>query len=523
MRAHETGTESAVNQRIRYLQARLPGPEDQDVSALRGRIQLLLTLLLVVTNVIGAVVVAALNYLIIPGGGPSDDLLAALVIAIPLYVIGAVVFGAVTITRVTLRELDWALSDRSPTRQQRISALKLPWRITLMQSGLWAVAVVVFTSIAVVVQPGGALPTFFSVLIAGIVVSAIAYLFTEYVLRPVAAQALADQRDPGFRTAGVRRRMVVFWFLGTAAPVLGLVVAGLVALTRPEEVALDRFAYAILSLAAVLLVFGMLVTLLNAQAVVTPLNAVRDALATVRDGDFDARIVVNDATELGQLQAGFNHMAEGLAERERIRDLFGRHVGASVAAEATGKDVELGGETRVVSVLMIDLIGSTTFATDRPPAEVVQMLNRFFGIVVEEVDRREGLVNKFMGDAVLAIFGSPVPLDDHAAAALAAARGIIGRLGTEVPEVGAGIGVSTGEAVAGNVGSQSRFEFTVIGDAVNAAARLTELAKDAPGFVLVSRRSVAEASDEEQAHWTDHGSTTLRGRLEPTDLSILRH
>lgn len=510
-----------VNRRIRRLQARALGPEGQDLAALRPRIQILLTLLLVVTNVIGAIVVAALNYLIIPGGGPSAELASALVIATPLYVMAAVIIGAVTITRIILRELDWALSDRSPTRQQRVSALKLPWRVTLMQSALWAVAVPVFTTIALVVQPGGALPTFFSVTIAGIIVSAIAYLLTEYVLRPVAARALADQRDPDFRTAGVRRRMVVFWFLGTAAPVLGLVVAGLVALTRPEDVELTRFAWAILSLAAVLFVFGLLVTLLNVQAVVTPLNALRNALASVRDGDFEARIVVSDATELGQLQAGFNDMAEGLAERERIRDLFGRHVGASVAAAATDKDVELGGETRVVSVLMIDLIGSTTFATNRPPVEVVEMLNRFFGIVVEEVDRHEGLVNKFMGDAVLAIFGTPVPLDNHAVAALAAARGIIGRLATEVPEIGAGIGVSTGEAVAGNVGSQSRFEFTVIGDAVNAAARLTELAKDAPGFVLASRRSVADASAAEQAHWTDHGNTTLRGRLEPTELSVL--
>jgi adenylate cyclase len=512
--------ESNVKRRIRSLQASLLGPESQNVSALRGRIQVLLTLLLVITNVIGAAIVGALNYLIIPGGGPSEELVSALVIAIPLYVLAAVTFGAVTITRITLRELDWALSDQTPTRQQRISALKLPWRITVMQTGLWAVAVLIFTALAAVIQPGGALPTFFSVTIAGIVVSAIAYLFTEYVLRPVAARALADRRDPDLRTAGVKRRMVVFWFLGTAAPVLGLVVAGLVALTRPEDVELERFAYAILSLAAILLIFGLLVTLLNVQSVVTPLVGVRDALARVRDGDFETRIVVDDATELGLLQVGFNDMAEGLAEREKIRDLFGRHVGESVAKAATDNETALGGETRVVSVLMIDLIGSTTFATNRPPTEVVDMLNRFFGVIVEEVDRNGGLVNKFMGDAVLAIFGTPVHLDDHPGAALAAARAIADRLADEVPDVGAGIGVSTGEAVAGNVGARSRFEFTVIGDAVNAAARLTELAKDAPGHVLVSRRSTTDASSDEQAHWTDHGSITLRGRLEPTDLAV---
>ncbi len=508
--------------RLSRLLRRVLDPDVQDTRGLRVRIQTLLTVLLVGTNVIGAVVVVAMNYVIIPGGGPSPELLRALVVAVPLYVIAAVVFGTLTITRLTVRELGWALSDRSPTQQQRITALKLPWRITLVQLGLWMIAAVVFTAITQVRQPAGTLPTFASVVIAGIVVSAIAYLFAEFVLRPIAARALAGRGEEQVTVAGVRRRMVVFWFLGTAAPVLGLVVACIVALTQPDVVTLQRFTGAILSLAAVLVVFGLLVTYLNAQAVVNPISAVSEALTRVRDGQLDARVVVNDATELGLLQAGFNDMAEGLQEREKIRDLFGRHVGESVARAATDSEAALGGETRDVSVLMIDIIGSTTFATDRAPSEVVDMLNRFFTVIVEEVDRHGGLVNKFMGDAVLAIFGTPAHLDDHPGAALAAARSIADRLDGEVPEVGAGIGVSTGEAVAGNVGARSRFEFTVIGDAVNAAARLTELAKDAPGHVLVSRRSVTEANADEQHHWTDHGSEVLRGRHDPTDLSVRR-
>ena len=210
-----------------------------------------------------------------------------------------------------------------------------------------------------------------------------------------------------------------------------------------------------------------------------------------------------------------------LFRSEQIRDLFGRHVGRAVAQAATDGNVELGGETRTVSVLMIDLIGSTTYATTRSPAEVVAMLNRFFAVIVEEVDDHGGLVNKFMGDAVLAIFGAPTDLDDHAAAALATARRIAERLADEVPEIGAGIGVSTGQAVAGNVGHRSRFEYTVIGDAVNAAARLTELAKDVDGRVLVASASVTAADEDERHHWTPDGSPVLRGRSEPTPTSRL--
>jgi adenylate cyclase len=231
-------------------------------------------------------------------------------------------------------------------------------------------------------------------------------------------------------------------------------------------------------------------------------------------------VQVYDGTELGQLQSGFNELVHGLRDREHLRDLFGRHVGKDVAEAAAVGDVELGGETRVVSVLFIDIIGSTTLAAQRDPAEVVKLLNRFFAVIVEEVDQHHGLVNKFIGDAVLAIFGAPVELDDHATHALAAARAMVARLAEEVPGLEAGIGVATGEAVAGNVGDESRFEYTVIGDAVNAAARLTELAKDVDGHLLASWDSVEAADEDEARHWAKHDTVTLRGRTTETVLAV---
>ena len=151
---------------------------------------------------------------------------------------------------------------------------------------------------------------------------------------------------------------------------------------------------------------------------------------------------------------------------------------------------------------------------------MVRLLNRFFTVVVEEVDRRQGLVNKFIGDAVLAVFNAPVELADHADRALAAARAMAGRLADEVPELAAGIGVATGEAVAGNVGDESRFEYTVIGDAVNAAARLTELAKDVEGRLMASWDSVEAAGDGEAARWQRHDTVTLRGRTSETVVGV---
>jgi adenylate cyclase len=313
--------------------------------------------------------------------------------------------------------------------------------------------------------------------------------------------------------------MVIFWFVGTGAPVVGLLVGGLLALLD-EDTSKTRLALISLVVAGVVLTSGLFITVLNARSVVAPIVSVRDALLAVERGDLEREVVVYDGTELGQLQAGFNQMVHGLREREQIRDLFGRHVGHEVAqAAAELGEVELGGESRVVSVLFVDLVGSTTFAIEHPPAEVVAMLNRFFGIVVDEVDRRRGLVNKFIGDAVLAVFGAPVALADHATAALSAARAMSDRLAAEVPELGAGIGVATGEVVAGNVGHHRRYEYTVVGDAVNTAARLTELAKDVDGRLLATWGSVAATEAAEAAYWEPAGSPTLRGRAEATALA----
>jgi adenylate cyclase len=210
-------------------------------------------------------------------------------------------------------------------------------------------------------------------------------------------------------------------------------------------------------------------------------------------------------------------MINGLQEREQVRELFGRYVGDEVARRALEKKPELGGENRQVGVIFVDVIGSTGFAVSRSPQEVVKALNTFFDVVVDVVHRNRGIINKFEGDAALAVFGAPLPLDDIAGHCLAAARELKQELdGQELP---AGIGVSVGNVVAGHIGAKDRFEYTVIGDAVNSAARLTELAKETPGRVLTSAATVRQANEPEQARWTMMKSVELRGRREMTQLA----
>ena len=171
-------------------------------------------------------------------------------------------------------------------------------------------------------------------------------------------------------------------------------------------------------------------------------------------------------------------------------------------------------------MLFVDLVGSTSMAAERPPQEVVATLNGFFGVVVEVVEDHGGWINKFEGDAALAVFGAPLPLDDAAGCALAAGRTLAERIGAELDGLQAGIGVSAGRAVAGNVGAESRFEYTVIGDPVNEAARLCELAKEADGHVLASATALEHAGEEEARRWREDEAVTLRGRSAETRLAV---
>jgi adenylate cyclase len=358
-----------------------------------------------------------------------------------------------------------------------------------------------------------------SISFSGIVVSTGCYLATEFALRPIAAQALEAGPPPRRFAPGVMGRTVTVWLLGSAVPVAGIVMAAVFALTR-TTLTQTQFAVAVLILALVAIIFGFILMWISAWLTATLVRVVRDALKRVEEGDLNSNLVVFDGTELGELQRGFNAMVDGLRERERVRDLFGRHVGREVAAAAEQQRWQLGGEERHVAVLFVDVIGSTQLVTGRPPIEVVTLLNRFFAVVVDEVDCHQGLLNKFEGDAALAVFGAPTHLERPEDEALAAARAIARRLHDEVPECPAGVGVAAGQVVAGNVGAYERFEYTVIGDPVNEAARLCELAKSTPGRLLASSAAVENAAESERAHWSFGDTVSLRGYDEPTRLAL---
>jgi adenylate cyclase len=357
--------------------------------------------------------------------------------------------------------------------------------------------------------------------LAGEVTSAISYLLVERAIRPVTARALAAGPPERPAGPGVGTRLVLAWSFssGVLLSLLALIAVAVLAGTPSST---NRLAATVLFLSAAGFVAGWAAVAIAARSVAEPVESVRHALAEVEKGNTEVEAPVDDGSEIGLLQAGFNRMVVGLRERELLRDLFGRHVGEDVARHALERGLELGGEVREVAVLFVDLIGSTTLAATKDARAVVNTLNEFFGIVVEEVSVHGGWINKFEGDAALCVFGAPTPHPDAAGSALATARSLCRRLERELPETPAGIGLSAGPVVAGNVGTAERLEYTVIGDPVNEAARLTDMAKTAPGRLLASQAILDRAGVAEREQWRLDETVTLRGRTRPTRVASPR-
>jgi class 3 adenylate cyclase len=308
------------------------------------------------------------------------------------------------------------------------------------------------------------------------------------------------------------------WLMSSALPTVG--IAGVVVMRSHgwiiEKTATIEIPVVVLSLISVLV--GLRGMMIVAMSVSDPVRDVVEAMAKVEHGQIDTEVDVYERSEIGRLQSGFNRMVAGLAERDRLRDVFGRYVGTDVARRALSEASALTGEVRDTAVLYVDLVGSTQLAQSRSPAEVAEVLNSFFEIVVAAVDERQGLINKFEGDAVLAVFGAPLPSAAPESDALATARTLAVML-RRLPVVDFGIGVSAGPVFAGNIGAKHRYEYTVIGDAVNEAARLADRAKSTPQRALCSAAALFAADPAEREQWTGCGSETLRGRLGPTRMA----
>ena len=359
--------------------------------------------------------------------------------------------------------------------------------------------------------------------------------------RPGEAQPLAPELIDPLRWTfedGVARNTRVYttprgtWITAFAPiPDPGGRVAAVVKVDYPVEIYLDRLD----QLRATLVyasAFGAISTLilglLFARRLTRPIGALTAGVTRVAGGDLSEALPVRSADELGRLTRAFNHMLEGLRQRDFIRSAFGRYVSPEVARELleSPDGLRFGGEKRVVTVLMSDLRGYTRFAEQGDPAHVMDVLNEYLARMTDVVIRHGGTVNEFIGDAVFAVFGAPLAHPDHAERAAACALSMQAAMAdinrehaaAGLPRFEMGIGVNTGEAVVGNIGSEQRAKYAVVGSAVNVAARVEGATVGGQVFITAA----TYAAIREVAEVAEPVAIQMKGLAEPLLLYDLR-
>jgi adenylate cyclase len=267
------------------------------------------------------------------------------------------------------------------------------------------------------------------------------------------------------------------------------------------------------------LLAGALLTVAAVRSIADPVDRVRRALERVEAGSLDEELVVDDGGEIGFLQAGFNRMVAGLRERERIREAFGTYVDRDVAEHILREGTSLAGEEIEVTMMFLDIRGITSLAERLSAREVVATLNRLFERIVPIIHAHGGHVDKYVGDGLLAVFGAPRRHEDHADRAFAASTEIASAVEREFArELSIGIGLNSGRVVAGNVGGAGRLEFSVIGDAVNVAARVEAATRQTGDTILVSECTRALLSEPARSTLASRPTVPLKGKAEPVAL-----
>jgi class 3 adenylate cyclase len=425
--------------------------------------------------------------------------------------------------RSFLRPLQaWGRGDQSDPGRVQTASFELPRRSPARVSPILAPAFVVYLAYAVPVLIGGSWAAFVAIMVGLLGVFAattvVLSVSSELLLRPLREEVDAvlgpDSAVPP-HGVGVRARI---------SAGLGTIGWGTGFLTAAVAVRFDSPAGRLGSAALAALAFGaFLVAIVAGPTVVAPvLRPLDDLLRGTRRvarGEYGVRLTLTTDDEFGELVQSFNAMQAGLLERERLHAAFGSYVDPALAQRLLSQGDDLfDGEEVEVTVFFADVRDFTPYAEQATPREAVERLNALFALVVPVLRDHQGHANKFLGDGVLAVFGVPELVADHADHALAAALEIQARVrSTFGDSMRLGIGINTGRVLAGTVGGGGKLEFTLIGDAVNVAARVEQVTKQTGDPILLTQ-ATRDALGAGGPALQPRGSFTLKGKAAATAL-----
>lgn len=290
----------------------------------------------------------------------------------------------------------------------------------------------------------------------------------------------------------------------------------------PLEVAKRQTIQTISLFTLLMVILGIIVSLVAGKRLTRPIDTLIDGSKTIHDGDYSFRFSEQRNDEIGLLMDSLNGLTEGLLRKEQVEQALSRYVSPEVASTVLSnlEQVQLGGKRVYASVLFADIVGFTHLSETMEPAEINALLNEYFSLIDRVAQCCRGHVDKFMGDCAMLVFGTPGEDEAHALHAVECAI-LIHRMtdwfnhkreqnGELV--VRFGIGINSGQMLAGNTGSKRRMDYTVVGDSVNLASRLSGIA-DA-GETVVSETLHDTADLENYFHTTQEGAINIRGKTE---------
>jgi class 3 adenylate cyclase len=375
--------------------------------------------------------------------------------------------------------------------------------------------------------------------VGGVLTSAIVYFATDAVWRPVISHFFPQgglSALPAWKVT-ISRRLALTFAVISLYP-LGLlavtVVSRLQALQQAEnpQAVISNLYVALAFLIIINLVSIIALTSLLSASILAPLQRLQNAMQKVSQNDLTAQVLIDSNDELGYVSERFNEMVLGLRQTEMLRNLLNLYISPEVARAALAEGgAQLGGTVVQSSVLFSDIRGFTSLSEQLPPQELISLLNRYMSRMVDVVITNGGIVNKFGGDSLLAVFGTPLnPAEDHAARAVKTALAMqtalqdfnAGQAQSGAVTLTIGIGIATGAVVAGNIGGEGRIEYTVIGDTVNLASRLQSLTKELGRDILLSHATAEQAASHLSFAAEPLPPLSVRGKAEPVKVfSIL--
>lgn len=432
------------------------------------------------------------------------------------------------------RFLDLPMTEQEahPERDKYLSrAVNTPLSAAVISMAMWCLAGPLFGVVGPILagrfDPAEALETLFGItMVGGPVTTITVFLFIEAVWRRELPQILKGRDISSLSQAvkiPVRARLAPIMLAVSLTPLFIMAGASIkesMTLAQAAGIQLDvtPVVKTVAFVAAVGAANAVIVSLFLAHSVSQPLRSLTAGMAKAAEADFSARVAPTSNDEIGELAEGYNRMLTGLAEREKLKTAFGRYMDPDVAAEVLDRGVDLEGEMKEVTVLFSDLRDFTGFTESRHPKEVLAKLNAYFSAMTRVIQKHKGVVLQYVGDEIYAVFGAPLPNASHADNALAAAREMrlalaeLNRAWSAAGEVSLehGVGVHSGDALAGHVGSENRLSYALVGDTINTTARVCELCKIYGVDLLVTDQTANLLTDRSGLEEVER--VTVRGR-----------